>query len=637
MVDRKEHLSEVLSEFARTLLTDFPIQSILDHLVMRIVDVMPVTAAGVTLITRDRVPHYVAASNEAALRYERLQTGLGEGPCLAAYVTGEAVAVADLRKDVRFPRFGPRALAEGLRAVFTFPLHHGDEQLGALDLYRDSPGRLDREAMVVAQTLADVAAAYLINAKARSDLQDSSDQFERSALHDPLTGLPNRVLLRERLDHAVLRARRSHRAVAILFADLDHFKQINDLHGHQVGDELLVAVAHRLARLIRSGDTLARWSGDEFVVLCEELSAASHVRILAERIDNALAEPFLLSTMELHMTASVGVAFAGQGEDVPDQVLQDADAAMYRAKERGGAHHQVVDLSAPELVASRVNLAHDLKGAAGRGELRNDYQPIVSSIDGRVTGVEALLRWVHPDRGLVCPATVVPLAEQTGLIDEIGRWVLERACSDRHRWRRAQGEDDLQISVNVSASQLMGPDFFSTVAGVLLDTDTDPCALTLEVTESLFIEDSQRALVVLEDLKQLGVMLALDDFGTGFSSLSYLQRFPVDIVKIDKCFVDDLGKNATSSAIVGAIVDLAHALGMTVVAEGVETAKQYDEVCAIECESCQGYYFARPMSADDLDTQITDRAPGGTLYLPRSSDSASPGLAALPVPTVPSA
>ena len=616
MVGRKEHLSVVLSEFASTLVTDFPIQSILDHLVTRIVEVMPITAAGVTLISPVTAPRYVASSDEAALRYEQLQTELGEGPCLAAYASGSAVSVPDLRHDDRFPNFAPRALAEGLVAVFTFPLHHGDHQLGALDLYRDSPGALDAEAMATAQTLADVAAAYLINAQARADLTDSSDQLRESSLHDSLTGLPNRVLLRERLDHAILRGRRSHRAVAILFADLDHFKQVNDIHGHGVGDELLVAVAKRLQRLIRSGDTLARWSGDEFVVLCEELDDPTHVGSLAQRIANALGAPFLLPTVELHMTASVGVAFTGRGEDVPDKVLQDADAAMYQAKRSGGARHQIMDLSETARAVNRVDLGRDLHGAAERGELRNDYQPIVRSLDGRLIGIEALLRWDHPDQGVVAPAVVVPMAEHTGLIDEIGMWVLQRACEDRRRLQRAQGEDALRVSVNVSANQLMGPHFCTSVAAVLEDTDTDPRALTLEVTESVFIEDSRRALVVLDELKKLGVDLALDDFGTGYSSLNYLQHFPVDQVKIDRTFVADLGRKPASSAIVGAVVDLAHALGLTLVAEGVETADQYREVRSLGCETCQGFYFAAPMSAERLCTRMTRGRVTGGLHLP---------------------
>ncbi len=314
----EDTLSAVLSEFARTLITDFPIQGILDHLVERIVDVLPVTAAGVTLISAGAAPRYIAASNQHALRFERLQSEVGEGPCLTAYDTGEPVAVPDLLVDKRFPLFGMAAAAAGLAAVFTFPLRHGDGRLGALDLYRDTPGPLDRHDMDAAQTLADVAAAYLLNATAREEARAASDRFYHDALHDPLTGLPNRLLLQERLEHAAERAERTHTSAAIIFADLDRFKRVNDLHGHKVGDDLLLAVAHRLSSLVRSGDTLARFSGDEFVFLCEDLTGEGDIEALAARIGEAFNAPFVLGRNELIVTASVGLAFAGLAEDITD-------------------------------------------------------------------------------------------------------------------------------------------------------------------------------------------------------------------------------------------------------------------------------------------------------------------------------
>ena len=332
---RDQQLADVLSEFARTMVTDFPIQAILDHLVVRIVDVLPITAAGVTLIRPGAYPHYVAASDEAALRFEELQAELGEGPCVAAFETGEAICVADLRDDGRFPTFGPPALEAGLVAVFTLPLRQGDKCLGVLDLYRDTPGPLDQDAMSDAHTLADVAAAYLSNAQSRVELRDSAERFRETALHDSLTGLPNRVLFHERLDHAVQRSRRSGKLVALLFADLDRFKQVNDVHGHQKGDELLIAMADRLAALLRPGDTLARWSGDEFVVLCEDLGEPSQVEPLTARIGAALSEPFCLSGTEVHVTASVGIAFAGTGDDVRDSSFGTPTRRCTRPSDEG--------------------------------------------------------------------------------------------------------------------------------------------------------------------------------------------------------------------------------------------------------------------------------------------------------------
>jgi diguanylate cyclase (GGDEF)-like protein len=461
--------------------------------------------------------------------------------------------------------------------------------------------------MAAAQTLADVAAAYLLNAQARADLRDASDLARESALHDALTGLPNRVLLLERLDHAVLRGRRSGKTAAVLFADLDRFKLVNDLHSHQVGDELLVAVGHRLSSIVRPGDTLARLSGDEFVILCEDLERPEEVEAIAERIDAALATPFVLSATSVNVTASVGIAFTSQGDQLSEQLLQDADTAMYQAKRKGGARHQVVDLREQRLAAQQTSLEHDLRGATARGELRTEYQPIVETADGRITGAEALLRWVHPSRGLVMPTLVVPLAEQSGLITEIGRWVLEQACLQ---------PDDLTVSVNVSGIQLMSPGYAASVASVLCSTDTNPNLVTLEVTESVFVQDSERALVVLSDLHRLGVTLALDDFGTGYSSLTYLKRFPIDIIKIDSGFVADLDHDQSSRAIVSAVISLAHQLGMTVVAEGVETAAQHEHLASLGCDHCQGYYFARPMPADDLDTLMQQPISDGTVHLP---------------------
>ncbi len=343
MVQQRILLS-VLTDFARTLTTDFSIQSILDHLVERIVEILPVSSAGVTLISDRMVPHYIAASDAAALRFERLQTDVGEGPCLAAFTSGTSVAVPDLASDPRFPTFRPLAVAAGLAAVWTFPLMDGAGRLGALDLYRDQVGPLGEDDMAAAQTLADVAAAYLLNAQARDQARTLSDGYHHTAMHDSLTGLPNRALLEQRLEHAAQRAQRSHSIAAVLFADLDGFKAINDTHGHGTGDELLVSVGQRLSHLVRPGDTLARVSGDEFVFLVEDLNDVADAEGLALRINQAFTAPFTLRGLELRISVSVGMAFSGRGETITPQLLFDADAAMYQAKRRGGVMHQVIDL-----------------------------------------------------------------------------------------------------------------------------------------------------------------------------------------------------------------------------------------------------------------------------------------------------
>ena len=610
-------LAAVLSDFARTLATDFPIQKILDHLVERIVGVLPITSAGVTLISGASAPRYVAASNSHALRYEQLQTTIGQGPCLLAYETGEAVAVPDLSTEDRFPEFSEAALAVGLAAVFTFPIRDGDGRMGALDLYRDSPGALDRHDMDVAQTLADVAAAYLLNAQAREDARRASDRFRHGALHDPLTGLPNRALLQQRLEHAAQRAQRSHTNAAILFVDLDRFKQVNDTHGHQVGDELLLEVARRLSGLVRPGDTLARFAGDEFVFLCEDLDRALDVEVLARRVDEAFVHPFTLAGAEIAVSASVGVAFAGPGTEISDQLVAEADVAMYQAKRMGGARHQSIDLREALKSIEHNGLEADLRSAFATGKLDVAYQPIVRTSDGHVTGVEALLRWTDPDRGHVSTVSIVDVAERSGLINEIGAWVLERSCHDRSRWLRRRPDAPLDVAVNISARQVVTLEFAATVESVLAATGMDPAALILEITEYVLLEDNERAWKVLGDLKDLGIRLALDDFGTGYSSLSYLRRLPIDIVKIDQGFISDIGHAPAGPAIASAVTNLAHVLGLTVTAEGVETQEQRDAVSAMGCDAAQGFFYARPMPASAIRAQLGALATG-KLELPPS-------------------
>jgi diguanylate cyclase (GGDEF)-like protein len=614
-----EELSDVLSEFARTMVTDFPIQGILDHLVKRIVDIMPVSGAGVTLISPGSEPRYVAASSDAALRYEKLQTELGEGPCVAAYLTGKAVSVPDLRDEDRFPRFSPRALHAGLTAVFTFPLNHDAAQLGALDLYRDIAGPLSPELLKTAQTLADVAAAYILNAEARAELRDASVRSSEAALHDSLTGLPNRALMLERLEHAFARGPRTSGTCAVLFVDLNRFKRVNDTYGHQVGDELLIAVAQRLLTALRPSDTLARMSGDEFVILCEDLDDPARADAIAVRVDAELARPFLLSgiDVEVHITASIGIAFTGRGSNSPVDLIREADLAMYQSKRKNAGQRQMFDLRKLHLAGDQAGLEQFLPGAAERGELRLVYQPIVHAVDRRLIGVEALLRWTHPRRGEIPPNVVIPLAEQSGEINEIGRWVLERAWAERERWP-AEEADEISMSVNVSAHQFLSAGFGAMVTDVLTSASIDPRLLTLEVTESVFVRDGDRALVVLNELKNIGVQIALDDFGTGHFSVSDLVTCPVNVVKVDQTLIAELGENPASRTIVAALIQLAHGLGRTVVSEGVETPEQHAELARLGCDACQGFYFARPMPATSLDSLIKRRVDKNDLALPRA-------------------
>jgi diguanylate cyclase (GGDEF)-like protein len=596
-------LSGLLSEFARIMVAEFSIQAILDHLVQQIVDVLPITAAGVSLIDPKLEPRYVAASNDSAMHFEGLQTELGEGPCVAAYRARTPILVADLQTEQRFATFRLRALRIGLKAVFTFPLRQGESCLGALDLYRDATGALTAHETEAAQTLADVTAAYLVNAQSRAELQLASERSHEQSLHDALTGLPNRLLLLERIEHAIVRSGRSRKVVAVLFIDLDNFKAVNDSFSHQVGDGLLVAVGERLECALRPADTVARISGDEFVILCEELDRDEQVEVVASRVVDSLGTPFLISDIDVQISASVGIAFASQTNHDPEQLMHAADTAMYQVKSKGGANYQIIDLRAHQLAQDHMDLRIALSKAEERGELRLVYQPIVGTADGKIAGAEALVRWDHPERGTIRPATMIPLAEHSGLIFELGRWVLEQACIDR---KVADPSDcGLTMSVNVSAHQLIAPEFLPMVKAVLHDTDTDPRLLILEITEGALVRDTQRARLVLTELKELGLALALDDFGTGYSSLAYLNRFPVDAVKIDQSFIEDLARNTSSHAIVSKTIEMAHLLDLIVVCEGVETEAQHCVITELGSDFCQGFYFATPMSGECLEHYMT--------------------------------
>jgi diguanylate cyclase (GGDEF)-like protein len=617
-VDNGDQLRDLLAEFAHTLGGDFRIQEILDHLVRRIVDVLPISGSGVMVMGPADELHFVAASNDVILEVESLQNELTEGPCLEAYRSGSPVAVPDLSVDTRFPQFSPRALEAGMAAVFTFPMSLDGTRFGALDLYRDGPGGLDREDMDSAQVMADVAAAYIHNARGRADASDTLDALRLRSLHDPLTGLPNRTLLKERLEQAVARAGRSHQVVAVLFVDLDRFKAVNDKFGHLMGDQLLVAVASRLRRLLRAGDTVARLSGDEFVIMCEALDKPEMAERVAERVAEAFGPPFELDGAALQITASVGLAFCGPGEDMPETLLRDADFAMYQAKQAGGGHHQISDAAARLATDHRGRLGRELRTAVGRGEFELAYQPLVNVQDATMTAVEALLRWQHPDRGWVMPAEILPIAEPSGMILEIGEYVLTQACRDLRHWEEEYGSAIPCVTVNVSPYQVMAPGFHQTVDRILSTTGTDPQKVLLEVTESAFLEDGPRALSVLEKTKALGVGLVLDDFGTGYSSLSYLRRFPFDIIKIDQSFVSGLSTDHSTRKIVAAIIDLAHALDLSVVAEGIETEEQLAEVTSLGTDRAQGYYLCRPMLVDQIDRRVLQPAGTAPVRLPVS-------------------
>jgi diguanylate cyclase (GGDEF)-like protein len=615
-VNTPEKLADLLADFAHNLGRDFRIQEILDHLVQRVVDVLSVTGAGVMLMGDADELHFAAASNEGILEIETLQNELGEGPCLEAYRSGVAVSVPELGIDRRFPRFSERANEAGLAAVFTFPMSLDEHRFGALDLYRDRAGELDASQLKWAQVLADVAAAYIHNARARADAADTMDLLQQRSMHDPLTGLPNRALLKERLEHAVARASRTNEVVAVLYVDLDRFKAVNDAHGHHVGDRLLVAVAKRLASVLRASDTLARLSGDEFVIVCEGVAEVAFAETVAARIASALTTLFDVEGHSLEVTASVGIAFAGPGAEFPETLLRDADFAMYQAKRNGGGTSQAFDPAAKLALDQRGRLTRELHDALRNDEFHLAYQPVVDVQHGHLLEVEALLRWQHPTRGWVMPDEILPLAEPTGLILELGEWVLQQACHDLKRWQHEYGAAIPHVAVNVSPYQVMAPDLASTVNRVLTATGTDPASISLEVTENAFLEDGPRALSVLQELKHLGISLVLDDFGTGYSSLSYLRRFPFDMLKIDQAFIGGLAVDDGTYEIVAAIIALAHGLNLSVVAEGIETHQQLTQLTDLGTDRAQGYHICRPLLAAQLDKRLLQPAGNAPIQLP---------------------
>jgi diguanylate cyclase (GGDEF)-like protein len=602
-VARNENqLSNVLAEFARTMLTDFPIQAILDRLVDRIVEVLPITAAGVTLIAPDTDPRFVAASDASALRFEKLQTELAEGPCIAAYETGDAVVVADLRDEPRFPRFAPRALEAGLAAVFTFPLCHGDERLGALDLYRDVPGPLDAAAMDAAQTLADVAAAYLLNARARAAQGDALAVSRSTAVHDALTGLPNRTLLLDRLGQTLTRHQRRPSSAAVLFLDVDRFKALNDSLGHAAGDLVLIEVAARLRAALRPADTVARLGGDEFVIVCEDPDHQLQVFALASRLADAVAVPFVLEDQEISLTLSIGIAFgSGASDESADSLLRDADAAMYRAKAAGRNRAEVFDADMRSLAAARAESEDELRAAIDNGELVVRYQPVLSLATNEAVGIEALVRWEHPTRGSLAAGEFIPLAEETGLIVPLGSYVLREACRQAAAWRTKPSTPLLvSLSVNLSGRQLLAPGLVDEVRSALVDSGLAPGNLCLEITEYVLVDDARASRAALEALKAIGVRIAVDDFGTGYASLAYLKEFPVDVLKIDRTFTAGIVRDRHDRVIVSAVVDLARAFGLTTIAEGVETEEQMLMLRSLNCEAAQGFWWSPPLLPDEL-------------------------------------
>jgi diguanylate cyclase (GGDEF)-like protein/PAS domain S-box-containing protein len=432
----------------------------------------------------------------------------------------------------------------------------------------------------------------------------AEEQLLHDAFHDSLTGLPNRALFIDHLKLAINHCkRRSGYLFAVLFIDLDRFKVINDSLGHMVGDQFLMAIARRLEICLRDGDTIARLGGDEFTILLDGIKDVGDAQRVAERVQEVLEQPLGLAGREIFVTASIGIRYSTNGDEQPEELLRDADTAMYCAKALGKAQYQEFDDKMHAQALTFLEIESDLRRAIERQEFEVNYQPIVSLTSGRICGFEALVRWRHPERGLISPSDFIPIAEETGLIIQIGRWVLKEACSQMRRWQQSLPVTrEMKISVNLSSKQFLQPTIVEQVLETLAEADLDPASLKLEITESVMMERGDYAMTVLERLSSAGVDLSLDDFGTGYSSLSYIHHFPVSALKIDQSFIKRIG-GEQNGEIVKAVVTLARNLGLEVVAEGIETALQLDLLKALGCAQGQGYYFSEAVG-QDVATQL---------------------------------
>ena len=502
---------------------------------------------------------------------------------------------------------GIRELAEaGVRTAMAAPVRDNGEVIGSLVVASREPGRTylaaDRNLLAA---FAEQVGAAIADAQAVDSLEQG--------FHDPLTGLASRALFNDRLAHALACAERDQTRTSVLTVDLDRFQGVNDSLGHAIGDLLLAAVGERLRGCVRTTDTVARLGADEFAMLLHDVELRDRAIAVANRVLQVLRQPFPINGRDIFIDASIGIAFGAVGHQDAETLLQYADLALHTAKKNGKGRFEVFEPVMHATLKKGADLESDLRLAVERGEFVLRYQPIVALHSGQVSGFEALVRWIHPQLGMVAPLDFIPLAEETGLIVPIGTWVLQEACRQAADWnRRRPAAEPLSISVNLSARQLQQPHLPQLVAEALTATGLAGHCLTLELTESLLVNDVETTVTRLEQLKALGVRLAIDDFGTGYSSLAYLRRFPIDILKIDKLFVDAVATEAPESSLTGAIVHLARTLRLSTVAEGIESLDQCGPLRDSGCQLGQGYYFAKPLTSTDAESLLFTGTSGQT-------------------------
>ena len=476
----------------------------------------------------------------------------------------------------------------------------GEAQFSAR--WKHADGTWRHTETVVTNLMNDPAIGGLVlNTRDVSDRKQLEQELAHRNLHDPLTDLANRALFKESVERALRRAGRNGRSVAVVFLDVDDFKHVNDSLGHEAGDRLLAKVADRIRVCVRPYDVAARLGGDEFAILLEnaDLRVAASV---ADRILREMEEPIQVDGREIATHGSLGIAVGGPGDDVED-LLRNADVAMYAAKAKGKSRYEVFEPAMNASAAERMELAAELRKAVEGKQFLLHYQPIVGLKDGQILGVEALVRWKHPERGFVGPNDFIPTAEETGLIVPIGRWVLNEACRQLRQWQDRHGDLPLTMSVNASVKQLQDPRFVNDVRTALATTGLDPMSLTLEITETVLMSDTEEVLARLEELRAVGVRLAIDDFGTGYASLGYLAKFPLNVLKVDRSFIKDAGSKQESS-LTPVMVSIGRSLGLMTVAEGVENAAQVAQLRELGFDAAQGFLFSRPAAADEIDTLL---------------------------------
>ena len=596
-LQERQRLLEQLSTFQRAISRRDPLQTILDAITAGAQELLGDDVVGLRMVDPDD-PQTVLLVSCIGLPEELItrtwRSTSKQGATGVVWMRNELVVIDDYASD---PHRIPEYAHAGIRSVMAAPVHDGTKVVGSLVV---GSYQRDRVYTKAEQDVLQVFAEHVSLAVSDAKMHEAM----REAYQDSLTGLASRTLFMDQLAHALAIAAHDSRRVAALFVDLDRFKTVNDSLGHAAGDALLVEVAIRLRACLRPGDTAARLGGDEFALVLPDTDVEQAAAI-ATQILELLAAPFVLSGHEVFVTASIGISENTDFEALGDTLIRNADLAMYQAKKTGTGGYEIYQPAMQAMFLRSLDLEAELRRAVDQGDLIVLYQPVVRLDDGQVVGVEALARWPRPARGLLLPSEFIPLAENSGLIITIDRLVLRRACRQVARWNALRsGQPPLTVAVNLAASQLSQSDLAGAVESILVESGLQPSCLALEITESLLLADEADTVKQLQRLKSLDVRLFIDDFGTGYSSLAYLRRFPIDGIKIDKSFIDDIATDRESASLISAIVQIGRTLGLTVVSEGIEFAQQVVELRNAGCIYGQGYYFARPMDAREMEREL---------------------------------